>query len=478
MAERKAGPVKPPVIDLKARETTAAPAAADAADSATPAAESTETGDPTGATETAATRPEAAKPVRETKSTAGAKSAAEAESEAKAAAETRPGPEPRPRHTSWEPESHAAPPEPPKPAVPPPAMQWGPLAGAAIAGAVLGTALTFALASVVRLPSPVAPIADPTPVLTSQAAEIAALTDRLQAIEGSTTRTQVSLDATITQLDAGLNELRQSLADVKAAIPAPVSVDLSGIEAELKTLKARIDGIAAGASTTDADAMAQHIAAIEGDLSGLKDTISGYATTLGTLQSGIDANKAALAAHIAAAAPSEIGPALKLPLLLSGLESAFAGGHSFVTELASLKDVLPELEIAPALQNAAAGGLLRPDALDAEFQAVLPDMLGQRGSGSTGDWAQDAINWGKALLALRPIAEVDGNTPDAIVSRLEGAMTRRDYVAADALMQQLPPGMQEAAGNVPAELGAHAAADSLIAELRARALAPIAGAAQ
>ena len=56
------------------------------------------------------------------------------------------------------------------------------------------------------------------------------------------------------------------------------------------------------------------------------------------------------------------------------------------------------------------------------------------------------------------------------VSRLEGAMTRHDYAAASTLLAQLPAPMQQAAAPVAADIAAHAAADRLVTDLRARAL--------
>lgn len=423
MAERKAGPVKPPVIDLTARETPVPPAA-----EAVPAASEPEEGaGATGATETAESA--------------------------------------RPFLAGWEMPELELP-------------EWAPLAGATLGGAMLGTALTFALANFVALPSPLARIPDPAPQFEAQAEHLQSLDTRLTGLGKASARTQVSLDATIAQLDAGLTELRQAIADAKAAIPAPASVDLSGIEGQLRALKARVDAIDAGASSPDAEALAQNIAGLESGLAGLNTQLAGAQDKLGTLDAGLSGLRTALAAHLAATMPTEIGPAVKLPLLLSGLEAAFTAGRPFTGELAALRQVMPELEISSDLSEAAASGLTRPEALLERFDAALPEMLGKRVGASSGDWAQDAIDWAKALLALRPTGEIAGDTPEAIVTRLHGAMSRRNFGAATALMEQLPEPMRQAAGTLPAELAAHAAADSLVAELRTRALAPLAEAAQ
>jgi hypothetical protein len=100
----------------------------------------------------------------------------------------------------------------------------------------------------------------------------------------------------------------------------------------------------------------------------------------------------------------------------------------------------------------------------------VPDILAGRTAESTGDWGQDALEWAKALLALRPAEEIEGDTPEAIVSRLEGAVSRHEFEAATALLVQLPEPMQAAAGDLGAAIASHAAAQSFVAGLRAQAL--------
>ena len=112
---------------------------------------------------------------------------------------------------------------------------------------------------------------------------------------------------------------------------------------------------------------------------------------------------------------------------------------------------------------------MRPDTLTQRFELALPDILAARET--TGqNWSDSAVDWAKSLLALRPAQEQEGDSPDAVVSRLEGAMTRHDYAAAQDLLAKLPAKMQTAAAVVAPAIAAHAAAEELLASLRARAL--------
>ena len=381
------------------------------------------------------------------------------------------------RNANARPEERSAAPETPPPGtrernpiVDTVGANWPLLGGVAVGGAVLGTILTYLLANALPLPSRAPAVPDLTPELTAQGDKLDALSGTITSLQQSTAKTQVSLDATIAQLDSGLTELRQSIADVEGSIPEPAApVDLAPLETQLKTLKAQVDAIAAGASGADAGVIAESIASLETGISSLTTRLNGVDSTVASLRTDLDAARTTLSQHIDAALPNEVGPALKLPLILSGLEGAFAAGKPFQQELTALEAVLPDFVIPATLSGAAANGLIRPDALYQKFEVALPGILAARDAGST-DWTQNAVDWAKSLLALRPAEEQDGDSPEAIVSRLEGAMERRDYAAALSLIDALPQAMRDEATLVSADIRTHAEADKLVADLRARAL--------
>lgn len=348
---------------------------------------------------------------------------------------------------------------------------WPLLAIAAVGGALLGTLLTYLLATVVPLPvrqQQMPP--DLTAFVNTQGEQITTLTDQVGTLQETGKKTQVSLDATIAQLDGDISAVNKSIADLKASIPATApAVDLAPLEDQLKTLKGQVDAIAAGASGADATAIAQTLSDLQTGIQSITTRLNGVDQTVTALRTDLDAARKSLADHISSALPNETGPAMKLPLILSGLESAFETGRPFQTELGALLAIVPDVTVPAPLSAAAATGLSRPDALTQKFEATLPDILAARDHGNA-DWTQNALDWAKSLLALRPAQERQGDDPDAVISRLEGAINRHDYAAANTLVAQLPPAMQAAAAPVAADIAAHAAADQLLGDLRTRAL--------
>lgn len=450
MAQRKSGPVKPPVIDLTAREAEK------------PAAPASDPVPPEPA--------EAVEPIPEVVEPATAAPVSEA-------ADPEPAPEPDAKPAP-QPEPPRAVPPPPPPLPPRPqarlAMPWSAISIAAAVGGLIGVGLVYALSNWLPLPHSGPVIADPTARLDQQDAgltdvklNVSDLEARLAAIEEQARRTQVSLDATIAQLDSGLGEVRQSI----AAVPAAEPVDLTPLQQQLAALEDRVTAIGAGASSGDAAALAQTISVIEAEIAALRE-----ASGSGEVEAQIAALRDEVAALQGGAPPApanaaDLGSAVRLPLVVSSLESAFANGRPYAAELDSLSALAPDLAVPEPVTAAAASGLPRPDAVAAELQARVPEILAGRAAQSSGDVGADALEWMKGLLALRPVGEIAEDSPEATVSKLEAAVERRDFASASTLLAALPPAMQAGAGEAGASITALAAADQFLADVRARALA-------
>ena len=275
MAERKSGPVKPPVIELKAREAEKPAAATTARGKAAEAAEG---------------------------------AVAEASPEA-----------------TEEPARPASPPPPPPRPQARLAMPWSAISIATVAGALLGAGIVYGLGNWLPLPDQRPVIADPATRLDATDASLGDVVARLAAVEEQGKRTQVSLDATIAQLDGGLNELRQSIAALPAAT-APV--DLAPLEAELRSLDDRVTAIGAGASTADATALAETISRNEAGLAELRAALTALDQRLGATDGAITdltgkvaAAQTAISTQNQTFGGADIGPAVRLPLVVSGLEN-------------------------------------------------------------------------------------------------------------------------------------------------------------
>lgn len=454
MAERKSGPVKPPVIDLTARPAGETPPPAEAP--AAPAA---------AATTPAAESPPPAEP---------------------APAPPKPAPKAADPKAAPKPADAKPAPTPPQPA-PPPRRRGGAVWGAAVlgivGGAIVGAALSYAVAWYGYWP-------------TGEAARLDALSARLdQAEQAATAASSTANDLggklsalqsdTATRLAAASDALK-SVQDTVGSLQAakPAAPDLGPIEAEVKTLSSRLDAVAAGASSADAGALAANLATAQQTVSGLSSKLAALTdradktdATIATLQSTLDAAKASIDQAAAAPSPKAIASAMQLPLLIAALEADFSTGRPYASDLDALKAAVPAAQIPAVVTDNAQSGLPAPEQLAADFSAAMPAMLGARPAGTDSSWQAQMGDWFQNLVALRREGEQQGDSPAALLSRVEAAVDRHDFATAAKLFDTLPQPMQQAAGNVATALHSRADADDFIATLRRNALAPATGAA-
>lgn len=434
MAERKPGPVKPPVIDLTAR-----PAGGDGGESTKPAE----------APQTAAGKP--------------AEKADKKESPGETPRETpkemaKPTPGPAGASGGASDGSSTA---------------WRAGLAGGLGGAVVAVAVCYGLAASGFWPS-AAPATDP------------ALLSRLDQSD----KAVADLDARVGNLQhdvAGrLDSLASSLQVTKdnvGKLQSAAAPDLAPLQDQLKTLSSRLDAVAAGASSADAGALAANIASLqqnfattEQKFTTLDNQVRDLGSAMGSLRAELDAAKATL--DKAAAAPSKeaIAAALQLPLLVSALEADFAAGRPYGDDLAALTKAAPETHVPASVSESAATGLPAPGELAAAVEAKMPDMIAALPPSTDNSFGGQLGDWVRNVFALRRQAPETGDSPEARLSQFEAAVGRHDFTSAVKLLDQLPERVQAAAGDVAGQLRAAAEAEAFIAGLRQSALAPAGGA--
>jgi len=410
MTDNKGGPVKPPVIDLSAREgAKPEPANKSNGTAARP-------GEPAGAGKAAANEP----PRAATPPSSG----------------LRPEGEPN----------------------------GGSMALGIVGGGVLGLAAAYALAWAGLWPSSPDPRVAEVSQMLPQIRQVVTGVPDLQTAIAETAAGMDGLDERI----ATLESTAQASAPAAAAGTAPAP-DLSSIEAEIASLTERLDALGTAPA---GDGGGETVAALRGSLDTLAAQVTTLETRIGEQEAQLEGMGETLAATQAtvAAQPSDIGAAVRLPLVLSSMEAAFAEGRPFSAELDALRRAAPEMEVPQTLIDAAGTGLPRREAIERTFAAVLPAMLADRPADPDADWQQATLDWLRARLALRPVGDVEGDSPEAQAARLEAAIARGDYATADELVAALPEPMRAAAGDVPQMVAMRADAARLLEAVRRAAL--------
>lgn len=265
-----------------------------------------------------------------------------------------------------------------------------------------------------------------------------------------------------------VSTLATRLADLEAEIAAlPAAAPDSGLSEEVAALAAQLEALAAApASPPDSaarDSNAAALAALETQLAQLQKDSADTAARLADTESRIEA----LADQAEQAAESQ---GARLPFVFSALESAFASGRPYHSELAALQQAWPQAPIPQVLATNAPTGLPRPDDVARRFTATIPDMLAGRPANADASWQDGAMDWVRGVIAIRPTGEIEGDSPEAQVARLEMAMSRRDFVAARDALAALPEPMRDASGAVTSDIALLADAETFLTELRSAAL--------
>lgn len=325
---------------------------------------------------------------------------------------------------------------------------------AGLVGGVVGLGAAYGLALLGYWPA-VAPAPQPADP------RIATIATSVPELETVTSTLQGEL-ARLTARVAGLEE------NPGAAAPAGDSSASNQLVGDLVALSARVDELAAAPQAVGETATqnAAAIAALEADLAALRQSSAQTQTDL----AGVSAKIASLETDFSEGTAIEAGQ-VRLPLIVSGFETAFATGTAYDAELAALKQALPDLAVPDAVLANAMTGLKRPDLIARDFNAVLPDVLAGRPVGADAGWQEATSDWFRGIIALRPTGAVEGDGPEALVARLEGAIARGDFIAAKTELDALPASMRTATGAVADEIGNQAAAQAFLATLRQAALA-------
>lgn len=344
----------------------------------------------------------------------------------------------------------------------------GTILGAALVGVLGGFALAYGVALVGLWPQ-ITPPKDDTP------AEIAALSQSLQTLGTQQNESQTRQDATNSELSKNIADTQAQLNALKTSINA-LNTDVTALKDQPETpilsqealddlrtqLSTRIDAISAGAAPEEAEQLAQKLAASEQTIAAFADRLKALETT-----------QAAQGAQIAQSqTQAEVqAQQVQRPRALAELQAALVTGQPFDAELKALVQNLtaegaPETPIPADLLQAAQTGLPTPAAIAKDLDKSIPDLLAAIPTPPDASWQDRALAQARALLALRPIGEVSGNTPEAQIARLEAALAAQDFIKAQAITATMPNDMRALMPDILAQIAAHANVASFIARLQ------------
>jgi len=424
---RKARP--PVTIDLTAgaaRAESPAPTPADAESAAPP-----------GDTPAPAAAAEAA-PASDSPTAASVSASAPPAPEAAEVAASAEGPRGSEPASSWSsaPQPSIRPISPFPPRAERPKTDWS-SAGRLIAAGVFGGALATVLGIVYHASGIIPTRADLTAADAVRQAQ--AVADKVSSFEGrlAALETAASGLPALTEKVVALEKLedtnRSRIENLENAMPVAGSGDGSGNVVALGPIEARI-------------------AATETTLAALNDKVA-----------GLSARLEEFAARPPPAVESErAARAIAIGLLRQGAES----GRGFAVDLAMLKALGMDGDDIAALEPLAAKGAPTIPTLQAAFPSVVDAIIAATSAIDPDAGFFDRVAaLGSSLVTIRPTAPIEGDTPEAIVSRMQAAVNRADLGTALDERQKLPPEGQAASASWAAAAADRDAIDAIVERL-------------
>ena len=261
---------------------------------------------------------------------------------------------------------------------------------------------------------------------------------------------------------ADLSEIEGRLDALEAREPA-APVDLSGLEARIEALGARAE---AGAETVAA-------------LADLRDDLSDLRGKLAATEARLAEADAELASLIAgertarSAAARQAGAMLDLAQLRDWLR----GTAPFAKELVAVRAFAaedPEMaDLLDRLEEHAGSGIPSLEALRRGFPEVARRVVAAgRGEGEN-DWLGDILRRISDVVSVRPVGEVEGTDPGAIVARAEVRLDEGNLAGALAELKALQGPAEKEADTWSKEAETRLDAEDAVAELTGRIAAAL-----
>lgn len=338
---------------------------------------------------------------------------------------------------------------------------------AGIAGALGGAAIAYGLAFFGFWPAP------------PQQPAIDALENRLAQVEGTTAEVSETQSVATDQADALRSDLEARLGTLEADLAEAVSLEtvapqtVEALANEVGELAMRIEAIGAGASgqeaeefgtmltdlRADIDALSQQVAQAP-QIEDLADRIAGIEPRIDTLESAI-ADQPDIEAALA-----ERDRFAQLPGLSAQLETALETGAPFAQSLSALEALLPQLELDQRTRTVGAVGAPTVSDIVTRFRTELPDIIAARPRPDSPGWFEDLLDQARAAVAFRAAGDIEGEDPDARLARLEAALETGDLERAADELAALPQPMQSAAGGTSDLVADRLAAQTLLQDVR------------
>ncbi|MBD1549446.1 hypothetical protein HK439_24575 [Labrenzia aggregata] len=295
---------------------------------------------------------------------------------------------------------------------------------------------------------------------------IKGIDDRLAALEKSVSASQ-KLSGTVSGVETSVGDLKTALSDIETR--------LQNVEATAKAAQTAVSTSDVSLKTlADSQARASEtLATLSADIETVSKTGKAGLEDLRSELDGLSKRLAAVEATMGDATAREIAARA---LSVSALKSAVDSGRPFTTELAAVKAGLPKDTDLAVLEAHAKTGVAPASVLIAEFPAVARKMYAAFSAPDrSGDLLDSFLAGAKSIVAVRGPGDENGTGPEAVLRRMENAVSRGDLAAGLEAYKELPEVAQKAGADWAERAEARVTVDRMTEAASKEVLSMLAG---
>ncbi|MGQ3295086.1 MAG: COG4223 family protein, partial [Shinella sp.] len=262
----------------------------------------------------------------------------------------------------------------------------------------------------------------------------------------------------VAALSNEVEALKSRLSETTAASP----VDLQPIEARIAALET-----SAGNGAAAAGAAPEAVTRLEADVTRLTTELTALREAVARTTEAVSSTETQLTERIAAAEQKLDEPRndteLARAVAASALKTAIDRGGPYLAELEAFASISPDDPSVAGLREHAAIGVPSRSDLVRDFQKTADGILDavHQPDGDQGIFNR-LMSSAASAIRVRPVGTVEGDSPEAIVARIETKLQNGDFKGAQIEWQTLPDVGQAAAVDYKRTLDQRVTVEGLI----------------
>lgn len=257
------------------------------------------------------------------------------------------------------------------------------------------------------------------------------------------------------------------------------SDEIAALKTDLGSLRQQLANVPA--STGDTSALEQRIATLE-STKGEAPQVDALSEKIATLESTLQSERSAQASATAELTRRLTDAETKIneprddievarAIASAGLKAAIDRGGPFLTELDTLSKVIPDDPAIASLQSFAATGVPSRSELMQKFPDVANAMLSAINQPDPNQGIVERLTESAfSLVKVRPVGNIEGETPDAMIARMENKLRNGDLQGAALEWNGLPEAARTASADYKKSLDARIEVENLVGGTLNRAI--------